>query len=337
MAALQRLHLSLLCAALLVAGCTSTPKPGPSPSTERDGALPDPPRELEQTPDALPEVETIRQGGPNRPYSIDGRSYLPETRDVPLKQRGLASWYGRKFHGKPTAIGETYNMYAMTAAHPTMPLPSYARVRNPANGREVIVRVNDRGPFVPGRIVDLSYTAALRLGLLRGVAPVEVERITNEDIRTGAWRKDGERVAQAAPVGATTAVLTPAAGAQPAPTPPSSTPSAATEPIAPAEAASPSATSPRTPPSAAPVPSISTAAPGFWVQLGAFRERRGAESFQQRVASELAWIAPLLGLFADSALHRLQAGPYATRDEAASVAERLRDALKLVPVIVERR
>ncbi|MFW2168236.1 septal ring lytic transglycosylase RlpA family protein, partial [Enterobacter cloacae complex sp.6722794] len=92
--------------------------------------------------------------------------------------RGLASWYGRKFHGRPTSSGEVYNMYAMTAAHATLPIPSYARVRNPANGREVIVRINDRGPFHKGRIIDLSYTAALKLDLLRGVAPVEVRRIT---------------------------------------------------------------------------------------------------------------------------------------------------------------
>ncbi len=97
----------------------------------------------------------------------------------------------RKFHGRPTAIGETYDMYAMTAAHPTLPLPSYARIRNPANGREVVVRVNDRGPFHAGRIVDLSYAAAARLGLLRGVAPVELERITYADIRAGTWRRGG--------------------------------------------------------------------------------------------------------------------------------------------------
>jgi rare lipoprotein A len=325
MPALPRLPLTLLCAVLLIAGCASTPRPGPTLSTERDGVSPDPPRDLEQTPDALPEIEAIRQGGPNKPYSIDGRSYVPETRDVPLRQRGLASWYGRKFHGRLTANGETYNMYAMTAAHPTMPLPSYAHVRNPANGREVIVRVNDRGPFVPGRIIDLSYTAALRLGLLRGVAPVEVERITHDAIRTGAWRKDGERLAQAPP---------PAAPVAPSPV-------ALTEaapPAAPAPAAAPAAdTSGAAATSPAPVRPIASAAPGFWVQLGAFRERRGAESFQHQVASELQWIAPLLALFADSALHRLQAGPYATRDEAASVAERLRDTLKLVPVIVERR
>ena len=103
---------------------------------------------------------------------------MPITDERPFVERGLASWYGRKFQGRRTASGEPFDMYAMTAAHPTLPIPSYARVRNPANGREVVVRINDRGPFHPGRIVDLSYTAALKLDLLRGAAPVEVERIT---------------------------------------------------------------------------------------------------------------------------------------------------------------
>jgi rare lipoprotein A len=99
---------------------------------------------------------------------------------------GGASWYGRRYHGRPTSLGEPYDMFAMTAAHPTMPLPSYARVRNPANGRQVIVRVNDRGPFVPGRVIDLSYTAALRLDVHRAVSTVQVERLTFEQIRRGA-------------------------------------------------------------------------------------------------------------------------------------------------------
>ncbi|WP_442975179.1 septal ring lytic transglycosylase RlpA family protein, partial [Salmonella enterica] len=134
-----------------------------------------------RVPDAEPKVEPIRAGGPNKPYEVQGRTYTPETRDVPIREKGLASWYGRKFHGRKTASGELYDMHAMTAAHKTMPLPSYARVRNPANGREVVVRINDRGPFVAGRVIDLSYTAALKLDLLRGVAPVEVERLTAED------------------------------------------------------------------------------------------------------------------------------------------------------------
>jgi rare lipoprotein A len=133
----------------------------------------------------VPRVEPLRVGGPNKPYEVLGVRYEPMTTDAPLRERGGASWYGRKFHGRPTASGEPYDMYAMTAAHKTMPLPSYARVRNPANGREIIVRVNDRGPFHADRVIDLSYTAALKLGVLGGVAPVEVERITHAEIRAG--------------------------------------------------------------------------------------------------------------------------------------------------------
>ena len=162
---------------LLIAGC-ATRAP-----LDRDGPPAAPPADLAQRPDAEPRVEPIRVGGPNKPYEVLGRRYEPLTSDVPVQQSGGASWYGRKFHGRPTASGEPYDMYAMTAAHKTMPIPSYARVRNPANGREIVVRVNDRGPFADGRIIDLSYAAASRLGVLAGVAPVEVRRITHAEIR----------------------------------------------------------------------------------------------------------------------------------------------------------
>ncbi len=158
---------AVLLFALVLAGCASRPG-GPSGS---DGPEARPPAGLEQVPDAEPRIEPLRRGGPNKPYEVLGRRYVPMTTDGPLVESGLASWYGRKFHGQPTASGEIYDMYAMTAAHRTMPIPSYARVRNPANGREVVVRINDRGPFADGRVIDLSYTAALRLGVLRGVAP----------------------------------------------------------------------------------------------------------------------------------------------------------------------
>ena len=177
--------------AALLAACASRPViPG------RDGPHPNPPPGLHLVPDAQPRLEPIRPGGPNKPYQIDGRLIVPVTADVPLRERGGASWYGVKYHGRPTSSGEPYDMFSMTAAHRTMPIPSYARVRNPANGREVVVRINDRGPFVDGRVIDLSYTAALRLGVLGGVAPVEVERITHEEIRAGrrasARRDDDE-------------------------------------------------------------------------------------------------------------------------------------------------
>lgn len=171
----------VLLLAILVAACASR-----RPAT--DGPPTSPPPGLNNVPDAVPRVEPLRVGGPNKPYEVLGQRYVPMTSDQPLQETGGASWYGRKFHGQPTSSGETYDMYAMTAAHKTMPIPSYARVRNPANGREVVVRVNDRGPFSPGRVIDLSYTAALKLGVLAGVAPVQVQRITFDEIRSGAWR-----------------------------------------------------------------------------------------------------------------------------------------------------
>jgi rare lipoprotein A len=144
---------------------------------------------LLSVPDAQPRIEALRPGGPNKPYAVLGRSYTPQTTDVEFQESGLASWYGNKFHGQPTASGERYDMHAMTAAHPTMPIPSYARVRNPANGRAVIVRINDRGPFSPGRIIDLSLAAAVRLGVSHAVSPVEVERLTHAAIRSGDWQR----------------------------------------------------------------------------------------------------------------------------------------------------
>jgi rare lipoprotein A len=491
------------------AGGARTPPGSGSYPPGRDGPDAHPPAHLDEVPDAVPKVEPIRPGGPNKPYEVLGQRYVPLTTDRPFTERGLASWYGKKFQGHQTASGELYNMYAMTAAHPTLPIPSYVRVRNPANGREVIVRVNDRGPFHSGRIIDLSYTAALKLGLLKGVAPVEIERITDDEIRSGAWRQSpapGETLLAHAQEGDTPA----AAPAGPAdvqraeaqdsgssdaehraPSPSSSVPStdparprasiqharrrvtptrsnagdsdsaiasagralgsaatttAAAAPtavsagvafaaapvaaaVSPADAAlaplrhdsaerasgdaadssgndaqnvaaaagpvatdasagtsaddaktlasaagdgaalannaaTPGDGSPPAPASAATValaaagtaatavpasassPPIESAAParaytaaarGFWVQLGAFREAAGALDFQRRVQSELAGLAPLLAIFDDHHLHRLQAGPYASRSDAASAAEHIRSALRLVPVIVERR
>jgi len=318
------LCIATIAVVLLFAGCASAPPGGraaPPRADERDGVGSNVPPKLAQLPDAEPRVEPIRNGGPNKPYEALGRGYTPLTRDAPFSERGLASWYGRKFHGRPTASGEPYDMYAMTAAHPTLPIPSYARVRNPANGREVIVRVNDRGPFHSGRIIDLSYAAALKLDVLRGVAPVELERITFDDIRTGAWRRDG--------------------ATQLAQRPPTSPPVAPVNPspeIAPVAAVGAEATS--SAPAASDGPSstpIADAPQGFWVQLGAFRQRDGALSFRERVLQELDWLTPTLAVFEDHSVHRLQAGPYRTRDEANGTAQRIRAALQLVPVIVEHR
>ena len=314
-------QLPALLLALLLAACSSTPT--------RDGPESRPPPNLDKVPDAQPQVEPIRDGGPNKPYDVNGRSYSPVKGDKAMTEKGLASWYGKKFQGRRTASGEVYNMYAMTAAHKTMPIPSYARVRNPANGREIIVRVNDRGPFVADRIIDLSYTAALKLGVLNGIAPVELERITYEQIRSGAWQRGGKPEEAVAPVIEVKASNDdgPPAAPMPAPVP-------IPEPM-PASAALPDAspTAPLPPPSRA----YTTAAQGFWVQLGAFKQRDGAEQFQRRVSDELTWLSPLLAIFSEPQMFRLQAGPYATRSEAQEAAGRVREALKLVPVVIERR
>jgi rare lipoprotein A len=138
-------------------------------------------------PDAVPRVERIPQREPNRPYIVRGDAYEPMSQDLPLQQTGVASWYGEPFHGRRTANGEVYDMNLMTAAHKTMPLPSYALVRNLRNGRQIVVRVNDRGPFKYDRVIDLSRAAAHKLGFT-GLAQVEVRRLTHAEIRTGSWK-----------------------------------------------------------------------------------------------------------------------------------------------------
>jgi rare lipoprotein A len=332
--------------ALLLGACASGPatapstkapavRSGPAPAHEKDGPDLRPPPDLERVPDAEPQVEPVRAGGPNKPYEVLGRDHVPLRGDPPFVERGLASWYGRKFHGRRTASGEVYNMYAMTAAHKTMPIPSYARVRNPKNGREVIVRINDRGPFHSTRVIDLSYTAALKLGVLNGVAQVEIERITHEQIRTGAWRRPGDAASPPAVIEAKAAAskeelpaaLSVAAADVPATVPPVD-----------AIASVPDPQSAVPVPSAVPVATLAepSASGRFWLQLGAFRQREGAERFQRRVSEHADWLSPLLAVFSEPSLFRLQAGPYASRGEAQGAMERVREVLKLVPVIVER-
>ncbi|WP_067066166.1 septal ring lytic transglycosylase RlpA family protein [Roseateles chitosanitabidus] len=413
-------RLAVLTCALILAACASR---GPAPSRpvpggpkvttwpDRDGPGTDIPSDLKNVPDAMPRMESIRKGGPNKPYEVLGERYEPVADDKPLVQKGLASWYGRKFHGKPTSSGEVYNMYAMTAAHATMPIPSYARVRNPKNGREVIVRINDRGPFHKGRIIDLSYTAALKLDVLHGVAPVEIERITYEDIRTGAWTKDRDTLspdpkvapdtpvyAAATPSGApelpTTAQMRPpmtpapvvaaaptparSAGVKPASAAVAQTAPAASNPVPAVATAATSASDVMTgnagmvqipitalppgsdlPPAGqtkadavatatagaiaatdpkAPVPALKiAAAQGFWLQFGAFSRLEGAEQLREQFTRGMEELAPMLTIFKDKNLHRLQAGPFTSREDARAAAERVRTAMALTPVLVERR
>jgi len=176
-------RLGLLLAALLAAGCVSTPPrpaapanppPAPPPSA---GPL-TPPVPPDQVPDAVPRVEPRSAYGNPAFYDVQGVRYYVLASAVGYRERGVASWYGPGFHEERTSTREPYDMFGMTAAHKTLPLPAYVRVTNLQNGRSIVVRVNDRGPFVGNRIIDLSYTAAAKLDMLRnGTAMVEVEAI----------------------------------------------------------------------------------------------------------------------------------------------------------------
>jgi rare lipoprotein A len=188
-----------LAAAIVLAltACTGAPKreqPSPPPAAgvaqpsppqapsrggyyKDDGPGEHPPDNLDALADAVPRLEPLNRFA-NRPYSVFGRDYVPATSLRPYKERGLASWYGRKFHNQKTSTSEPYDMYAMTAAHPILPIPSYARVTSVRSGKQVIVRINDRGPFHSNRAIDLSYAAAYRLGFIgTGSGEVEIEAI----------------------------------------------------------------------------------------------------------------------------------------------------------------
>jgi rare lipoprotein A len=180
-----------------------------------DGPGEAPPPNLEAIPNAEPKVEPYSTRG-NKPYVVFGKTYTPVTDNLPMKQRGVGSWYGKKFHGQKTSSGELYDMYKMTAAHPTLPIPSYARVTNLKNGRQVIVRVNDRGPFHSSRIIDLSYTAALKLGYIgHGSTDLEVERLLPDEIARINAQARNPSTPVTAMVPATTVAM-----AVPGPTPP---------------------------------------------------------------------------------------------------------------------
>lgn len=174
---MKRVILGLIALSLIavLGGCSSAPTGryavekdyGPSGNVD-----------VSHVPDAVPRVEPKSRGGNKSPYTVLGKSYSVMASSSGYKERGVASWYGKKFHGHLTSNGETYNMYGMSAAHKSLPLPSYVQVTNLSNGKRVIVRVNDRGPFHGGRIIDLSYAAASKLDMLGGgTANVEVEAI----------------------------------------------------------------------------------------------------------------------------------------------------------------
>jgi rare lipoprotein A len=304
--------------ASLLAACASAPKRGGYYQDDGPGASPPP--NLDRIADAEPRIEPLNRAA-NNPYSVFGRQYAPFRALQPYRQRGIASWYGRKFHGQRTSSGERYDMYAMTAAHTILPIPSYARVTNLKNGRSVIVRVNDRGPFHSGRIIDLSYAAANKLGYVgAGSAQVEVEAILPEDTRSIAARR---REPLAGPAGSgfvSPAMATGAPADVPVPPPP-------------AAPASPPPTEPVAEAAAIPITVEST---GIFLQLGAFSARENAESLRVRIYQQLSWLSQAIQIVPEGGIFRVHLGPYRDRSEAEAIAGRIRDSLELKPVVVVR-
>jgi rare lipoprotein A len=296
--------LASLIAALFLTGCASKP---PSSGSARSGAYykddgppSSLPSDLDRVPDAQPRDEPLHRFA-NRPYNVFGVNYAPLTLHAPLIQRGVASWYGRKFHGQKTAIGETYDMLAMTAAHPTAPIPSYARVTNPRNNRSVVVRINDRGPFHSGRIVDLSYAAAHRIGIAQaGSGEVIFELLIPPNFTATA--SSGATVAAA----------------------PAARPSVS--------AINDDSRTTTLPPSAP----LNRGERQFFVQLGAFGNFGNAQAFQSRMNNDLGStpiVRQVAGLF------RVQLGPFASEADARAARDaaqaRVSPGGGLLPIITE--
>lgn len=166
---------------LLLSGCAQQPAPNAGRYAMEKDKYPDTPPDVSQVPDATPLYEPYSRRGNDPQYTVLGKQYQVMHSHHGYQETGIASWYGEKFHGHETSNGEIYDMYAMTAAHKSLPLPSFLRVTNLDNNRSVIVRVNDRGPFHEDRLIDLSYAAAWKLGYLdKGTARVKLEAISIE-------------------------------------------------------------------------------------------------------------------------------------------------------------
>jgi rare lipoprotein A len=303
-----------IAACVALSGCASKSPSAPSKTSaatrsgvyyKDDGPPTALPSDLDRIADATPSDEPLHRFA-NRPYNVFGVNYTPMTMLAPLKQRGIASWYGKKFHGQKTAIGETYDMFAMSAAHPTAPLPSYARVTSVRSGKSAIVRINDRGPFHVGRIVDLSYAAAHRIGVAQaGSGEVEFELLLPPRFAASPI----ETVSRAE------AVVRAEAAARVAPAP-ANAPSANAATSANVDSSgggdkgSVSAESRVAP--------LNQANQQFFVQLGAFGNFGNAQAFQGRVSDELGTV-PIVrqagGLF------RVQLGPFASLTDAQNARQ----------------
>jgi rare lipoprotein A len=294
---------------LALAGCGSAPKKpeAAQPKYYSDDGPPEKvPDDLDGVPEAVPRDEAFNKFA-NRPYTVFGQTYAPVVNKEPFRQRGTASWYGRKFQGQKTASGEPYDMFKMTAAHKTLPIPSYARVTNVANGKSVVVRINDRGPFHSDRIIDLSYAAAARIGIAaRGSGTVEVERVFQP---TPAVASGSLPSSQPSPKGEGATAVPPAV--------------LVTTPLAPPLRVSEIET-----------PVVSQDTEGLWLQLGAFSSTQAAEIFRDKATGDLPWILEPIAVVERGGLYRVRLGPYRNRPEADAIAGKVRDSLGYTPSVV---
>jgi len=313
-----------------------------------DGPGDAPPGNLADMPDADVRNDPLLPRS-NRPYVVFGKTYTPITDTQPFTQVGIGSWYGKKFHGQRTSSGELYDMYKMTAAHPTLPIPSYARLSNMVSGAVVVVRINDRGPFHANRAIDVSYTAALKLGLLgKGSHELKIERILPEEIdrmqatREGVSGTTKPRLQSQSKDRLVTATPPPAAPSlvQPLVLTPQALPSAPTPNVT-ALMLSDIALVESAAPVPVPVPAVASggggggaaAAGGFYIQLGAYSRAENAEAVRGKLAGS-GWNG--LEVIQGGTVHRLFSGPFATRQEALQAAQGLPASLGLKPIVIQR-
>jgi rare lipoprotein A len=296
---------AIVITSLLLAACSSAPS-RPSQATPSapvagvpttggylagDGPDANAPENLDTIPDAVPHAEPLHRYA-NRPYKVLGQEYTPLTSVGNYQERGIASWYGKKFHGQRTTTGEIYDMYGMTAAHTTLPVPSYARVTNLANKKSVVVRVNDRGPFMHDRIIDLSYAAAYKLGIAdNGSGEVEVESLQPD------------------------AVTSPIAAIEPVQSTPIETPVISTPAII------------ENVPKVEAKPVSLAAQQNVYLQLGAFRTASSAQHFLAKMRHKLGHSAQTLSLHHQDGMVRVWLGTYSNAETARNAAESLHGKL----------
>jgi len=274
-----------------------------------DGPADEIPDGLDDIPDAEPKWEPLHKPA-TKPYVVLGKEYVPNTAVKAYKARGVASWYGKKFHGQKTSIGEPYDMFAMTAAHTTLALPSYVRVTSVQTGKSVVVRVTDRGPFHADRVIDLSYTAAYKLGLINGGSGlVEVEAIIPGEATTTTYAQV---------------------------TPPPRTTVAEVDNIEQLARRMAQEEQPAQTAAQAGMSGDATIAKGVYLQLGAFSSPENAENLKNHLLRELDWLNEPMRVNPGGGIHRLHLGPYASRSDAEKVAEKIRLALGFRPTFVTR-